>query len=331
MAWIYLAESEDSPRPWRPGCGRSPTVSMTDTPRQSYCRECQGEIYHVLPSGMMSGHSAKCSSLLEQLTSSMAASPVRTSVLRDVERAWTASAVDFIGSCTASSKSANQLSLFSKTSQRSAPVALSEWSGHLPISGMTVDGHVYQPQKLVPRTCAADGSYLPTPAAHRSGSSNNGKRPDGTTYKQAGKPSLDTMARKDLWPTPTAQQTGRTLEQYQQYVDKHRNGRSKPCHLEIAVQMWPTPTASGAKSGSPNNRYGNGDLSLAAAVVWRTPMASDWKNRCHGEGQQVHLQAQVGGQLNPTWVEWLMGYTSEWTVLKDWAMQWFLIKRGKRS
>jgi hypothetical protein len=25
----------------------------------------------------------------------------------------------------------------------------------------------------------------------------------------------------------------------------------------------------------------------------------------------------VGGQLNPTWVEWLMGYPSGWTVLED--------------
>ena len=25
------------------------------------------------------------------------------------------------------------------------------------------------------------------------------------------------------------------------------------------------------------------------------------------------------GSLNPTWVEWLMGYPTEYTVLKDWA------------
>jgi hypothetical protein len=27
-----------------------------------------------------------------------------------------------------------------------------------------------------------------------------------------------------------------------------------------------------------------------------------------------------GGALNPTWVEWLMGYPAEYTVLKDWAI-----------
>ena len=39
----------------------------------------------------------------------------------------------------------------------------------------------------------------------------------------------------------------------------------------------------------------------------------------------------TNGQLNPTWVEWLMGYPSGWTALEDWAMQWFRPKRGKRS
>ncbi|MDK2600241.1 hypothetical protein QO179_20065 [Bacillus stercoris] len=26
---------------------------------------------------------------------------------------------------------------------------------------------------------------------------------------------------------------------------------------------------------------------------------------------------RVGGQLNPTWVEWLMGFPTGWTELKD--------------
>ena len=39
----------------------------------------------------------------------------------------------------------------------------------------------------------------------------------------------------------------------------------------------------------------------------------------------------LGGKLNPTWVEWLMGYPKEYTVLKDWAMQWFRLNVKKHS
>ena len=49
-------------------------------------------------------------------------------------------------------------------------------------------------------------SLLPTPTAHQYGTSQNGKRKDGTTFKQAGKPSLHTMARHNLWPTPTTRE-----------------------------------------------------------------------------------------------------------------------------
>ena len=46
-------------------------------------------------------------------------------------------------------------------------------------------------------------SFLPTPSATPYGTSNNGQRGDGTTFKQAGKPSLESMARHNLWPTPS--------------------------------------------------------------------------------------------------------------------------------
>jgi len=36
----------------------------------------------------------------------------------------------------------------------------------------------------------------------------------------------------------------------------------------------------------------------------------------HGQGGQ-DLQTVIGGQLNPNWVEWLMGYPTGWTDLKD--------------
>jgi DNA (cytosine-5)-methyltransferase 1 len=48
-------------------------------------------------------------------------------------------------------------------------------------------------------------AQFPTPTSTPYGTRNNGHRPDGSTYRTAGSPSLDTMARHALWPTPTAQ------------------------------------------------------------------------------------------------------------------------------
>lgn len=48
-------------------------------------------------------------------------------------------------------------------------------------------------------------ALLPTPTANDYGSQNNGQRADGSTYRTAGKPSLSTMARRGLIPTPLAQ------------------------------------------------------------------------------------------------------------------------------
>ena len=38
---------------------------------------------------------------------------------------------------------------------------------------------------------------------------------------------------------------------------------------------------------------------------------------------EIPLAAQVGGPLNPDWVEWLMGWPIGWTDLKPLAMDKF--------
>jgi hypothetical protein len=61
--------------------------------------------------------------------------------------------------------------------------------------------------------------------------------------------------------------------------------------------MWPTPTASDARKGyssppGPNNDRGRETLS-----------------------GQVQVRGQVRGQLNPQFVEWLMGFPIDWTAV----------------
>lgn len=52
--------------------------------------------------------------------------------------------------------------------------------------------------------------------------------------------------------------------------------------------------------------------------LWPTPTASMGGQESAGATGRK-LITQVGGQLNPTWVEWLMGWPLGWTDLQPWA------------
>jgi hypothetical protein len=50
--------------------------------------------------------------------------------------------------------------------------------------------------------------------------------------------------------------------------------------------------------------------------LWPTPCARDWKGGAYPsefKRDSPGLAARVGGKLNPTWVEWLMGWPIGWT------------------
>jgi hypothetical protein len=65
--------------------------------------------------------------------------------------------------------------------------------------------------------------------------------------------------------------------------------------LEERVAMMPTPTARDWKDSGPNTNYEKAK-------------------------KKSRLAGTAGGSLNPTWVEWLMGYPGGYTDLKDWEI-----------
>lgn len=97
--------------------------------------------------------------------------------------------------------------------------------------------------------------------------------------------------------------------------------------------MWPTPRSE--DSQSCGGHRGKPDSLTAAVKLWPTPAASDNRPRAtksavekrRAAGKQISLEMQVKypegeanpkdsvGQLNPTWVELLMGFPPGWTDL----------------
>ena len=85
--------------------------------------------------------------------------------------------------------------------------------------------------------------------------------------------------------------------------------------LKKRMDMWPTPCL-------PGNGGSNGKAKMKA-MLWPTPTAHDAKETnapSESNRNTPTLAAQAGGQLNPTWVEWIMGWPLEWTDLKPLEM-----------
>lgn len=108
-----------------------------------------------------------------------------------------------------------------------------------------------------------------------------------------------------LWPTPTASEnTGdlakkdlRRAKAKAKWGSKTGNGFGMSLAEKVArLELLPTPTATDYRTG-----YGQTQAGL--------------KRMSHAHGKPLRDIVAQGGQLNPAWVEWLMGYPIGWTAL----------------
>jgi hypothetical protein len=91
------------------------------------------------------------------------------------------------------------------------------------------------------------------------------------------------------WPTPRA---GNKSDENEETWQKRKDaGAVSTPPLTLAVKMWPTPRAFMHK----DSKIDRGKSNLGEVVV---------------------------GQLNPTWVEWLMGWPLGWTSLEPIKLDW---------
>lgn len=135
-----------------------------------------------------------------------------------------------------------------------------------------------------------------------------------------------------LWPRSGMTVDGRL---YLPQALERRTGENAGSYLPTPVAI---DTGSRINRGGSQGRIGKERPTLGAMArlnLWPTSTARDHKdnNKSPAELQRNSktLATQAGGQLNPQWVEWLMGYQIEWTALDALAIQWFRYKQEKRS
>ena len=175
------------------------------------------------------------------------------------------------------------------------------------------DHHVAQGSEAELRRSSPDLNVVvkvpklwPTPRA-----ASTGGGPSETGPNVTHSPSLQTAVR--FWPTPRAQ-------------DGSKGGSPTNDDLPNAARMWRTPTVPGKRGGpqTVQKRLAGGHtVNLEDQVkTWPTPTAGDSKGGPGNSGREggLNLRTAVNtGQLNPTWVEWLMGWPSGWTDLEPLA------------
>jgi hypothetical protein len=163
-----------------------------------------------------------------------------------------------------------------RTSQHCLVEGLTVYSETWPRSGMTRNGTAYQLQPLVRLTDATESGLLATQTAKANQLSPSMEKHPGC---------------RNWWPTPD---TMRGITRAAAEKEVARGAMS----LRVAVHVWPTP-------GAADNRD-RGNLSMPSI------------QRRQRLGKQLNLGMVVdpnSGALNPTWVEWLMGFPPEWTAL----------------
>lgn len=84
-------------------------------------------------------------------------------------------------------------------------------------------------------------------------------------------------------------------------------------------RLIPTPTAQDAKNATlPRSQAGRDSVpGYLLREMYATPQARDYRTgqseRWENPDRSRNLNDQIGGSLNPDWVDWLMGFPNGWT------------------
>ena len=338
MAWMYLPEDLEnyhSSLERAEACldrlcsdGKQSAMSKT-TPIASKSSRPVSEMdtYMTHPFGTMLGHSTGIPGL-DRWILSLRDSPASRSVLQESGKEQTTTATcgqkpsGLFGKC-------DPVMRCVKTCQGLLAGIMDtsdEYLATFPKAGMMLDGELYR-RPTWERPISEKGSgYWRTPASS-DGEGGIMEMREGKTGHYKLRDHVQEI-NKNQWPTPSAQPPGwknievvdrnGNMPEYpnQRFYDKD-TGRLVQKGLEQVAQMWPTPRA-----GLPGSRkLGTGGKVLAEEVKFPTPTAMTGNNSGRldewgGSGNPYKGTEQGKQQLNPDWVEWLMGFPRGWTSLE---------------
>lgn len=263
-------------------------------------------------------------------TSSPEASLARTSVTP----AKASASMDSGAGC--SSNSCESFAFFDrassswKTFQRCFLEGWESFSDHWPAMGSMRNGVVSLQGMLVRPTSASE--YSSSPPQFPTMTVTTANHPGRTKGKKGQQVSLSMVVNTGLdmrsikrganFPTPKAS-------------DGDRGELLALVRGKKTRQKWiPMPTAGDARSSRNSTAKRNkipptgvhaGDTLTDFVTLWPTPNARDWKSGKVSEAtlernsrplSEAAANGQTSGQLNPTWVEWLMGFPLGWTDLE---------------
>jgi len=179
-----------------------------------------------------------------------------------------------------------------RTSQASLLTGWEEFLATWPKSGTMQSGRCYRRQMSAHPTSESGSSLLPTPQSRDW--KDVGSLEKLATLKSDQNTLPREVAKRIVFPTPTTMQSSF-------YAESNAHKRHSPS-LASVVKMWPTPNASDHRD--------RGNMS-DPSIQRRIRIAKQISLSCAVKPEKAT------GTLNPTWVEWLMGFPFQFTEIND--------------
>jgi hypothetical protein len=239
---------------------------------------------------------------------SLPVSPVRTSQTPANEPGLGVATVADSGSrLSASFAKFNQHGFFWKTCQQSLFAASTEFCGTWPTAGSMRNGVASKQATLGLHIGENGGSVWPTAKANEE--KRQSKKAEAKGFKTLGEVAL-------LWHTPATDM---------------RPSKNKRRGIGDQAMLWHTP--HGMSGRDATGKEGAGGEFSKQAVLWATAAQRDWKNgmasektmnrnafSLRGQTRQTGTQSSIPAptsrlQLNPRFVNWLMGLPPTWTLV----------------